>query len=158
MAKLQVTVEPDSQNINMVVTLQAPLEKVYRAYTERDILVKWWAQGQPFDVDYFVPGPGGKWRYVQKAPDGTEYAFHGCFHAMISNVMAIQTFEFEGLPEPGHVALDRADFVALSDDTTEVHITSTFQSVADRDGMVASGMEGGFRQSIEALGRLIEPQ
>lgn len=27
---------------------------------------------------------------------------------------------------------------------------------ADRDGMVASGMENGWRQSIEALGKLIE--
>jgi hypothetical protein len=27
---------------------------------------------------------------------------------------------------------------------------------ADRDGMVASGMEAGWRQSIEALGQLLE--
>lgn len=38
------------------------------------------------------------------------------------------------------------------------HITelSTAQSRAARDGMVASGMEAGWRQSIEALGKLVE--
>jgi uncharacterized protein YndB with AHSA1/START domain len=156
MANVQLTVEPNSQNINIVVTLKAPLEKVYHAYTDQAMLEKWWGQGQPFEMDYFVPGTGGKWRYIQKGPDGNEYAFHGCFHAMEENKMAIQTFEFEGLPESGHVALERADFIKVSDNETEVRITSTFQSVADRDGMVASGMEGGFRASIDALSKLVE--
>ena len=154
MATLKVTAEPKSQNVHMVVTLDAPLEKVFQYYTEKDLVKQWWGQGEEVEVDYFVPGAGGKWRFIQRK-NGFEAAFHGCFHALEDNKMAIQTFEFEGLPETGHVALERADFVAVSDNRTEVRITSTFQSVEDRDGMIASGMEGGFRQSIEALGALI---
>jgi hypothetical protein len=45
---------------------------------------------------------------------------------------------------------------AIDDSTTEIRTLSTFQSQAGRDGMVASGMEAGKRQSIEALGQLIE--
>ncbi len=155
MATLKVSAEPNSQNICSVVTINAPLEKVYKYYTERDLVTKWWGQGELVEVDYFVPGVGGKWRFIQRK-DGFEAAFHGCFHAVEENKMVIQTFEFEGLPETGHVALERADFVAICDNQTEVRITSTFQSVEDRDGMVASGMEAGFRLSIEALGTLIE--
>jgi uncharacterized protein YndB with AHSA1/START domain len=156
MAELNVTATPGTQNINMVVTIKAPLEKVFKAYTTEDLVVQWWSQGDPFKVDYYQPVTGGKWRFVTYDKDGNEYAFHGCIHEVSHNERLIQTFEFEGLPESGHVALERADFKALSDNETQVTITSTFQSVEDRDGMVASGMESGFRKSIEALGRLIE--
>lgn len=41
--------------------------------------------------------------------------------------------------------------------TNEIHTHSTAMSQSDRDGMVASGMESGWRQSVEALGKLLEP-
>ena len=155
MAKLEVNVQKNSQNINMVVSINAPLEKVYQAYTDSQLITQWWNQGQPFTVDYYVPGVGGKWRYVMAGPQG-EIGFHGTFHAWEENKMLIQTFEYEGLPETGHVALERADFIRISEYETEIRIISTFQNVEDRDGMVASGMEKGFRESINALGRLLE--
>jgi hypothetical protein len=54
--------------------------------------------------------------------------------------------------------LERADFLAVDDRTTEIRTLSTAQSREDRDGMVASGMESGWRESVEALGRLVEVQ
>jgi uncharacterized protein YndB with AHSA1/START domain len=156
MAEVSVNATPNTQNIDLVVTLKAPLEKVFKAYTEKDQLAQWWSQGDPFDFDYYVPETGGKWRYVTRDADGNEFAFHGCIHEVAENERLIQTFEFEGLPEKGHVALERADFRAVSDNETEIKITSTFQSVEDRDGMIASGMEKGFRASIDALSELIE--
>ena len=64
----------------------------------------------------------------------------------------MQTFEFEGAP--GHVALQTATF----DDrggSTLVRTVSAFQSVEDRDAMVASGMERGVRDSEERLAELL---
>ena len=43
------------------------------------------------------------------------------------------------------------EFKAIDDNTTEIRTTSTYQSVEDRDGMVESGMEDGWRQSIEGI-------
>jgi uncharacterized protein YndB with AHSA1/START domain len=56
----------------------------------------------------------------------------------------ISTFEFEGLPEPGHVSLETATFEELP-----------FQSVADRDGMLKSGMEEGLNDSHDRLDELL---
>ncbi|HEY1074544.1 MAG TPA: SRPBCC domain-containing protein, partial [Patescibacteria group bacterium] len=98
---------------------------------------------------------GGKWRFVSHDQHGNEFAFHGCIHEVNPNTRLIQTFEFEGLSESGHVALERAEFASKGDNETEIRITSTFQSVEDRDGMVASGMESGFRKSIDALDALL---
>ncbi len=67
----------------------------------------------------------------------------------------VQTFEFEGWP--GHVSLDTATFEDI-DGTTIVRTNSVFQSVADRDGMVDSGMADGMRQGYEQLDELLDRQ
>jgi len=68
----------------------------------------------------------------------------------------IQTFEFEGLPEKGHVTLETARFEALPGNRTKLTAQSVFQSVADRDGMLQSGMEGGVNDSYDRLDELLE--
>ena len=63
----------------------------------------------------------------------------------------IQTFEFEGLPERGHVVLDTMRLEELPGNRTRITIQSVYQSVEDRDGMVQSGMETGVREGYERL-------
>jgi uncharacterized protein YndB with AHSA1/START domain len=70
--------------------------------------------------------------------------------------VAIRTFEFEGLPEKGHVTLETARFEALSGDKTKLTSQAVFQSVADRDGMLQSGMESGVNESYDRLDELLE--
>ncbi|BAZ53945.1 hypothetical protein NIES4103_66290 [Nostoc sp. NIES-4103] len=60
------------------------------------------------------------------------------------------------MPERGHVMLEKTEFVAIDSDTTEIRTHSTAMSQEDRDNMVKSGMESGWRQSVEALGKLLE--
>jgi len=67
----------------------------------------------------------------------------------------IQTFEFEGLPERGHVSLDTMRLEELPGGRTKVTIQSVFQSVGDRDGMVQSGMERGVREGYERLDEVL---
>lgn len=49
-----------------------------------------------------------------------------------------------------------ARFEALSGQRTQVTLQSVFQSVADRDGMIQSGMETGVNDSHERLDELLE--
>jgi uncharacterized protein YndB with AHSA1/START domain len=65
----------------------------------------------------------------------------------------VATFEFEGIP--GHVLLQTATFEALGDRTRVVQ-QAVFQSVEDRDGMVASGMKRGSDDSMDRLAELLE--
>jgi len=80
--------------------------------------------------------------------------FHGVVHEVLPPERVIQTFEFEGLPEAGHVALETARFEALPGNRTRLTDQSVFQSVADRDGMVQSGAERGIQDSHERLDEL----
>ena len=59
------------------------------------------------------------------------------------------------MPERGHVAIERMDLVKIDDNTTEIRTLSTYQTVADRDGMVQSGMESGWREGLEAMEKLL---
>jgi uncharacterized protein YndB with AHSA1/START domain len=41
------------------------------------------------------------------------------------------------------------------DGTTRMTASSVFQSVEDRDGMIAAGMEGGMTESLEQLDKVL---
>jgi uncharacterized protein YndB with AHSA1/START domain len=156
MAHLKVIVPDNSQNILGTVTIHATLEKVFEAYTKEELFAKWWCRGNLMKVYRFDCQDGGSWHLAEKAEDGKEYEFTGCFHEVAKNQRIVQTFEFLGMPERGHVMLEKAEFVAIDEYTTEIRTHSTAMSIEDRDGMVASGMESGWRQSVDALGRLLE--
>jgi uncharacterized protein YndB with AHSA1/START domain len=60
----------------------------------------------------------------------------------------VNTFEFEGMP--GHVLLETTTFEE-QDGRTLITSVSVFQSVADRGGMLQSGMESGAGESYDRL-------
>jgi len=77
-------------------------------------------------------------------------------HEILSPERIIGTFEFEGLPEKGHVILETARFEELSGNRTKLTSQSVFQSVVDRDGMLQNGMEEGVNDSYNRLDELLE--
>jgi uncharacterized protein YndB with AHSA1/START domain len=153
MAKTEITAEPGSSQIVITREFDAPRDLVFRAYTDPDLLVRWMGPRElAMDVKEFEVRDGGRWRYVSTGPDGNEYGFRGVFHGTPSPDLTIQTFEFDGVP--GHVSLE-ALTMTERDGRTYVRTVSSFQSVEDRDGMVASGMENGVRQSDERMDDLL---
>lgn len=54
--------------------LDAPRWVVFRAFTDPDRLARWWGpKGFTNTFHQFDPRPGGKWRFVMRGPDGTDY-------------------------------------------------------------------------------------
>ena len=153
MSKTAITAEP---GIPMIITTRefdAPRDLVFRAHTDPDLLVRWLGpRDLAMTIDRYEVRNGGSWRYVHTDTDGNAYGFHGVFHGDPSPDALVQTFEFEGAP--GHVCLQTATF-ADRGATTLVRTVSAFQSVADRDAMVASGMERGVHDSGERLAELL---
>nr|ANY58125.1 hypothetical protein [uncultured bacterium] len=55
--------------------LAAPREAVFRAFTDPEVLARWWGpEGFTSTFDEFDPRTGGAWRLVMHGPDGTDYA------------------------------------------------------------------------------------
>jgi uncharacterized protein YndB with AHSA1/START domain len=153
----QVRAEAGKQEIFIVREFEARREWVFKAFTDPALIVKWLGPRElKIRLDQFEPRNGGSYRYVHTDPSGNEYGFHGVCHEVLAPERIIQTFEFEGLPEKGHVVLETTKLEALPGNRTRITIHSVFQSVADRDGMVMAGMERGMRESHERLDELFE--
>ena len=154
--KTTVTAEPGKQELFITREFDAPRELVYRAHTDPDLYVRWVGpHGYEMTLETFEPVSGGRYRYIHKDQAGNEFAFHGVFHE-ISPERMIQTFEFEGLPESGHVILDTMRLEELPGNRTKVTIQSVYQSVEDRDGMIQAGMERGMNEGYERLDEILE--
>jgi uncharacterized protein YndB with AHSA1/START domain len=154
MTKTQFTVEPATQEVKSTRIFNAPRDLVFKAFTDPKHIPNWWGPRQyKTRVDQMEVKTGGQWRFVQEA-NGHEFGFHGVYHSINAPEQTVSTFEFEGMP--GHVLLETAQFEALPDGTTRLTVTSVFQSVQDRDGMVASGMESGNTESYDRLEELLK--
>jgi uncharacterized protein YndB with AHSA1/START domain len=152
-AQTTFVAEPGSNEATISAVIDAPRDKVFRAYTEPDLFTAWWGPEElTTKVDVFDAVAGGSWRVLHVDPSGGEYGFRGVFHS-VSPDMIVQTFEFEGLP--GHVCLQTAWFEDLGDGRTRVVNQSVFQSVADRDGMKDSGMEEHAPVGMAQLARVV---
>ncbi len=150
-----VKAEPGKQDLYITREFDAPRELVFKAHTDPEWYVQWLGpRGYETVLETFEPYSGGRYRFIQKDQSGNEYGFHGTFHEISEDLM-IQTFEFEGLPEKGHVSLDTMRLEKLPGERTRITIHSVFQSVEDRDGMVQSGMERGVNEGYERLDALL---
>ncbi len=152
----KLTAEPGKQEVFITREFDAPPELVYQAFTDPKLFVQWLGpHGYTMRLETFEPKSGGGYRYIHLDKDGNEFAFHGVFHE-ISPQRLIQTFEFDGLPEAGHVTLDTMRLESLPNKRTSLTIQSLFQSVSDRDGMIQSGMQRGVNEGHERLDELLE--
>ncbi len=153
----KIIAEAGKQELFIVREFEAPRELVFEAFTDKDILVQWVGPREMrMRYEKFEPTEGGSYRYIHTLPSGLEFGFHGVCHEHTAPEKIIQTLEFEGLPEKGHVVLETTKFEALPKGRTRVTVQSVFQSVTDRDGMVQSGMERGVVDSYERLDEIIE--
>src|SRR2546427_12746637 len=91
---------------------------------------------------------GGRWQYVCRDPDGTEYGFRGEYREVRQPERIVSTFEFEGMP--GHIVEDTATFEEQGG-KTKLTVTSRFETIEDLDGMLESGMEAGASETWDRL-------
>ncbi len=94
-----VTLPTDTQ-IKVTREFAAPAHLVYRAWTEPELIARWWhakrGEIKSVDVDLRV---GGKWRWVMIAAGGYEVAFHGEYRELVPGERLVYTEVFEARPQ-----------------------------------------------------------
>lgn len=150
--KRAVVTTPSEREIRIERVFDAARDRVWRAYTEPELLAQWWGRGNQLDIERFELERGGHWRFVEHA-GGERHGFEGRFREVTPQDRLVYTFEWDGMP--AYVAIETAEFVALPDGRTKVITTALFHTVEERDGMVGSGMESGVNESYAALDRLL---
>ena len=153
-----ITAEPGKQELFITREFDAPRELVFRAHTDPKLYEQWVGPNDlSMTVEKMDAFDGGSYEFVHER-DGHAYRFHGVYHEVLAPERIIGTFEFDGLPERGHVILGTTKFEELPGGRTRLVHQSVFQSVGDRDGMIASGMERGVNDGYEKLDSLLADQ
>lgn len=131
----------------------APRDLVWKAMTDPTLLSRWWGPRRYRTVvdtmDFRV---GGTWRMRNIAADGGEHAFRGEYREIVAPERIVMTFEYE--PLPGHISVQTLTLTEQGG-RTSLTVRDRFSSKEDLDGMVASGMESGARETYERLDELL---
>jgi uncharacterized protein YndB with AHSA1/START domain len=152
--KTEFIAEPGKQEIIVRRVFNAPRDLVFKTYLDPKLRAEWWGpRNLTTNVEMIEARSGGRWRIVQRDPEGNEFAFHGVYHDVVPPERLIETFEWEGMP--GHVNFNTATLEEI-DGKTRVTNRIVFQSVEDRDGMVGSGMHEGMEEGFERFDELLE--
>ncbi|MEO8770242.1 MAG: SRPBCC family protein [Ferruginibacter sp.] len=152
----QLIAEAGKQELFIIRELEAPRELVFRVFNESELLLQWLGPANmEMEIDKLDSRTGGSYRFLHCDPNGNKYCFNGVIHEVLAPERIIRTFEFEGLPERGHVSLEFLTLEPLSNERTKLTIQCIFKSVADRDGMIMSGMERGMNEGLIRMDALL---
>ena len=143
---------PTDRTIHVERVFNAPRERVWRAFTDPELLAQWWGRGNKLVIERHELERGGHWRFVEHSDHGV-HGFEGRYREVKPMERLSMTFEWDGMP--GYPAVSTAVFEDLGDGRTEVVSTMQFYTPEERDGMLTSGMEGGMNESYAALDALL---
>ncbi|HEY3009576.1 MAG TPA: SRPBCC family protein [Micromonosporaceae bacterium] len=150
---LTIQTPPDEPVIRFQRLVAAPPALVFRAWTEPELLRRWWGPAEyqliVCEVDLRV---GGGYRFVHRGPDGVEYGSRGRYLEVEPGRRLVNTFTRD--PAPDRESVDAIDFLAVGGGTL-VSGVSRHESIAARDAHVNAGMEGGMRGAYRKLDDLM---
>jgi uncharacterized protein YndB with AHSA1/START domain len=136
-------------------TFDAPRELVWKAFTDPEIVPRWWGpHGTTTVVTDMDVRPGGKWRYVSSAPDRDDVAFYGEYLEVDPPKGFKWTFMFdvEGVgPQGGPETFTLEDLGGRTRVTSVGHMGSA-ESI---EGALATGMVAGAIETWDRLAALL---
>ena len=149
-----------AKKIHVVREFNAPIEKVWKAWTEPRLLDQWWAP-KPWkaitqSMDF---RKGGKWLYYMEGPDGTRQYCRADYSSVIANKHYSGEDAFTD--EKGNINKDMPHMhweveFSPSGEATEVEVEITFTSKEDMDKIIEMGFKDGFAAAHKNLDELLE--
>ena len=139
--KTKIDVEDGKQELMITREFDLPLELLFKAYIEPDIVEQWMGT----KVLKLESKVHGSYQFVTTDPKGNEYKFNGVIHGFSPNRKITRTFDMENTPFG--VQLELLDFERLTDDTSKLNMHVIYESVAHRDQVLKRGMAQGINMA-----------
>lgn len=128
-------------------SLDAPIEKVFSAFTEVTILKRWWGpEGFTTPSAEVDARPGGKYRIAMQPPEGETVYVFGTFVEVDKPRKLVYTWAWDEDEGPSHESLVTIELTAHGDQTHLLLTQTRLENEKSRDGHI----EGW----TSALGRL----
>jgi uncharacterized protein YndB with AHSA1/START domain len=155
--KLKVEAPAGEPITIMTRTFDAPRALVWKVMSEPQHIARWWG-AKSFASKVVVARhefrEGGQWRYESHGHDGRVSVFLGEFREIVAPEKVVQTFGMEGMFE-GKTIVETLTLEEVNG-KTHYRVVSLYDSMEDRDGMVASGMEVGARETLDQLQEILD--
>ena len=149
----------DNKKIYVTREFDAPVEKVWRAWTEATLLDQWWAprpwKAVTISMDF---KKGGKWLYYMEGPDASRH------YCMVGYERIDPNKGFEGLDafcdEKGNINNEfprmnwKVDF-KKANSATKVDVEISFDSVESLEKIIEMGFKEGFAMAHNNLDELL---
>ena len=130
--KTKVSAEDGKQEVIITREFDLPLELLFRAYAEPDLVEQWMSQEySTTKVLKLESKKHGSYQLETTDIKGNKYGFNGVLHEFIQNRKITRTFEMENTPFG--VQLEFYEFEKLNDDTSKLTMRVIYESVAQRD-------------------------
>ncbi|MEQ6119656.1 SRPBCC domain-containing protein [Reichenbachiella sp. MALMAid0571] len=148
-AKTKIHAEDGKQEIVITREFDLPLELLFKAYVEPEIVEQWMGT----KVLKLENKRHGSWQFETTDPKGNKHGFNGTIHEFMPNQKIIRTFEMENAPFP--VQLEFLEFEKLTDNTSKLNMHIIYKSVADRDQMLQLPFAQGINMAHNRLEKLV---
>jgi len=148
--KTKINAENGKQELMVTREFDLPLELLFKAYAEPDIVEQWMGT----KVVKLENKKHGSWQFEKKDGEGNVvFRANGVIHEFRPNQKITRTFEMEDTPFG--VQLEFLEFEELTDDTSKLNMHIIYKSVADREQMLEIGMGHGMNMAHNRLQEIV---
>ncbi len=144
--KTKIEAEDGKQDILITREFDLPLELLFRAHAEPEIVEQWMGT----KVLKLENKKHGGYEFETRDPEGNVvFRANGTIHDFVSNCKITRTFEMENTPFP--VQLEFLEFEQLTDERSKLRMQIVYRSVADRDQMLKLPFAQGINMAHDRL-------
>lgn len=151
--KTKISAEDGKQDLLITREFDLPLELLFKAYAEPDIVEQWMGT----KVLKLENKQHGGWQFETKDPQGNVvFRANGVVHEFVPDQRIVRTFEMENSPFAAQ--LEFLEFEQLTKDTSKLTMHIVYRSAALRDQMLklpfAQGMNMAHNRLQDVVNKL----
>jgi len=157
MTKRETVFSKDLQNkkLTIVREFDAPLERVWEAWTKSEILDQWWAP-KPYKTETKTMDfrEGGFWLYFMKGPQGDGSWCIENYKTIEPKKRIVNSVGFcdeEGNPNTDFPLMHWLKEFAAIENRSKVNIEIAFDKEGDMEMIIQMGMQEGFTAALDNL-------
>jgi uncharacterized protein YndB with AHSA1/START domain len=159
MNELQFETDKANRKITVKREFNAPLSRVWAAWTESALLDQWWAP-KPWKANtkFMNFKEGGHWLYAMNGPDGSEHWSRADFKSIDPQKYFIQQDAFcdsEGNVNPEMPSSRWKVQFSKNGNSTDVDIEITLNSLEGLETLLRMGFKEGFAMGLRNLDELL---
>ncbi|MCF8326333.1 MAG: SRPBCC domain-containing protein [Leadbetterella sp.] len=147
--KTKIHAEAGKQELRVTRDFDLPLELLFQAYTEPEIVEQWMGT----KVIKLENQKHGAWRFETTDPMANVHIFSGVIHDFLPFKKITRTFQMENTPFEAQ--LEFLDFESVEEQKSKLTMHIVFRSVALRDQMLALPFAQGINMAHNRLQEIV---